>query len=225
MESAKKYVLVDPRQYDELLRRGAPSGGGADGNNSRVRSAHPADRSSCINDDDVKAKLHEKELYRMRKKFQKRIKPTISSHKLVAEVLESVPQTQRYKAKRLMTAISRHPDADFNETGEFVYKQSTIPLSHAIDLIADVLDTSKTASSKTPPLGWREFASALRDLNVPRELIPNRHRWKDISPISSEEITTPSTSGRRRRKLPYAPQWIEEIEDHEAPPILWREDL
>ena len=148
-------------------------------------------------------------------------KEDVQRDKWIKDVLESFPDDKRYKAKRLLDAIDKNPDAEFNDRGEFVYKQTTIPLSHAIDLIADVLNTSKTI--KTAPRGWNEFVQALRDVNVPIELVTNRNRQKYLQATEEAPPRAMRRPRQPRTRLQSKSVRWEEVEDEMIPRMLWEE--
>jgi len=54
------------------------------------------------------------------------------------------------------------------------YRGSPILNSDLSDLMVDILQ--KTSTNFSP--GWKELASSLKELNVPKELVPNEKIWK-----------------------------------------------
>lgn len=150
--------------------------------------------------DDIKAKQYYSILNRYMR--PKQVKPT-NNNNVEAELLESVPIQVKYKAKRLMRIIRNHPEADWNERGELVYRQTTIPNSHIIDLISDIL---KPSSNSAAPRGWEEFAEVLKSSSVPKELVPNTQRWKYIQkqiekPTQETRVSSSSSARKTRKKL------------------------
>lgn len=127
--------------------------------------------------DDIKAKEYYKILTQhMRKKKQPRQeKDTVED-----EVLQLVPQQNRYKAKRILRLIKESPEAGWNERGEFIYRQRTIPGSNVIDLVVDTFNKN----SQDPPEGWQLYASAIKD--APKELVLNPLMWKYIHPPAKQ---------------------------------------
>lgn len=90
------------------------------------------------------------------------------------DILRTVPKTLRRKAEALLDRIKRHPDMTWNERGEFTYKGKTLSGTNVVDLINDAIRHRKTFQ----PHGWQDFARALRQSNVPQDLIGHRERWE-----------------------------------------------
>ena len=88
--------------------------------------------------------------------------------KIQEDVLKSIPVTFQRKARLLIDLVKRNPHLSWNQRGEFTVKDQPIVGSHMIDLINDVL---RRRRSQAPPTGWEEFAEALRDSNVPQDLV------------------------------------------------------
>jgi len=164
--------------------------------------------------DDEKAKLYSNSLSRylnidkpnVLTKFESKESPAIlADHSPMIEyqVLDTVPKKWRTQASRLLTHIKVHPDISWSSKGELVLKNTVIPQTHAVDLVNDLL---RKRTSSSLPTGWRLLAYALKDSNIPHELIGNQDRWKYIS--TSPEETQPVTSSRRdeRQQRPYT--WI-----------------
>ena len=100
------------------------------------------------------------------------------------------------------------PDISWNEKGELKYKGETVQGSNVVDLVNDVLRKRKYFN----PQGWETFGEALREANVPQDLIGHEDRWRFItqtkrtsrshkgqqspSPIRPYSLKTP----RNRRK-------------------------
>ena len=85
-------------------------------------------------------------------------------------VLETVPKKWKSQASRLLTHIKNNPDVTWSEKGELVLKNTTIPKTHAVDLVNDLL---RKRTSTPSPSGWKQLANALKDYNIPHELIGN----------------------------------------------------
>jgi len=119
------------------------------------------------------------------------------------EVLESVPKKWKTQASRLLTHMKLNPDIGWSSKGELVLKNTTIPKTHVVDLVNDLL--RKRASSSIPS-GWRQLAEALKDSNIPHELIGNQDRWQYINGPSEE--SSPVTPSRKRRKHQSLTNWL-----------------
>jgi hypothetical protein len=118
------------------------------------------------------------------------------------EVLESVPKKWKSQASRLLTHLNVNPDIRWNAKGELVLKNATIPKSHIVDLVNDLL---RKRASVSIPTGWRQLADALKDSNIPHDLIGNQDRWIYINGSSDE--TPPVTPSRKRRKHQALTNW------------------
>lgn len=119
-------------------------------------------------------------------------------------VLDSVPQKWKLRASRLLKHIKNNPQVGWSEKGELILQNNTIPNTHVIDLVNDLM--RKRTSARTPN-GWKQLADVLKDHNVPHELIGNMDRWNYINQSSdSVDSVTPNTERRttserkRRRK-------------------------
>ena len=125
------------------------------------------------------------------------------------EVLAVVPKQSmmKRKAQALLERIKRQPDMGWTERGELVFEGEVIKGSNIVDLVNDVLRNRKSFDH---PHGWRQFARALRQSNVPRDLVGNRRLWDwmhheattsdrhssevEITPLKRERYQTPLTS-------------------------------
>lgn len=169
MEHAKKLMLVDPRLYRPTTKE-------------RTLTKLDTDIESTLNSDlpdDEKAKRYLETLHKFRAidDFNDSSKQLEKRNDIETEVIDSVPSTQQYKAKRLMNYFKKVPDIEWSEKGELIYRQHIIPNSHIIDLVSDIL--KKKTVGKNPE-GWQEIVNILREANVPREFVPNAQVWKRV---------------------------------------------
>src|SRR5688572_19801910 len=220
MEHAKKMILVEPRQIEKLKETMLDKTlSKLDGDIYEILHRHVAD--------DEKAKLYSNSLSRYLNidkpnvvtKFESTVDSgakgstaaaaaAASSAKVVdavgvdgwkiteSQVMESVPKKWKSQASRLLTHIkNNNPEITWSSKGELVLNETAIPNTHAVDLVNDLM-RKRTAS--TTPNGWKRLADALKESNVPRELIGNKDRWGYISAPSEE--TSTFTPSRRREK-------------------------
>ena len=103
--------------------------------------------------------------------------PPVKVDSIEEDVLKSTPSTFQRKARLLMELVKRNPQLSWNQRGELTVKDQPIEGSHMIDLVNDVL---RHRRSRAPPTGWEQFAEALRDSNVPQDLIGHPERWEYI---------------------------------------------
>ena len=94
------------------------------------------------------------------------------------DIAEYVPKAYKSKAQRLLRRLKTHPNFSWNQRGEITWDGQVVPKTNLVDLVNDVLRKRKLFS---PATGWETFAAALRDVNVPRELVGNPDRWRYIT--------------------------------------------
>ena len=116
------------------------------------------------------------------------------------EVLHTVPKTLRRKAETILERINRHPNMNWNDRGEFVFNGEVVRGSNVVDLVNDIIRHRKSFQ----PHGWEEFARALRQSNVPQDLVGNRNRWDWMhrETATSDAFSTAEESSPPRRSRP-----------------------
>lgn len=97
---------------------------------------------------------------------------TLPDDPLKEEVLSSVPKSMKNKADLLWRKMKNSSEIDWNEKGELKYKGQTMKGTNVVDLVNDVLRKRKHFE----PRGWQVFTEALKDANVPQELIGHEDR-------------------------------------------------
>jgi hypothetical protein len=203
MEFAKKMVLVEPRQIEKWKE------------NMQDKTLAKLDGEiyeTLHRDvaDDEKAKIYSNSLRRylninkpeIVKKFEwpeELVKEEEAAEdktkNLETLMLNTVPNKWKKHASRLLTHMQKNANVDWSQKGELILNDKTIPKTHIADLVNDLL--RKRVSSQVPA-GWEQLADALKDSNVPHELIGNQERWRYINGTLEE---TPSvTSSRKRTK-------------------------
>ena len=84
------------------------------------------------------------------------------------EVMKSVPKLYKTGARQLLDKIKENRDLlHWNEKGELMYENKSIPGSHVVDLVNDILRHRKGFE----PVGWSVFARGLARMNVPENLV------------------------------------------------------
>ena len=74
------------------------------------------------------------------------------------EVMKSVPKLYKAGARQLLDKIKENRDLlHWNEKGELMYENKSIPGSHVVDLVNDILRHRKGFE----PVGWSVFARGL----------------------------------------------------------------
>lgn len=138
------------------------------------------------------------------------------SSKVPEQVLRLIPATFRPKAAELLDRIKESENMSWTDNGQLVVGSRVIPNTNITDLISDVVRSRKTAK---PPSGWQEFVIALKDLNIPEEVIGNKDRFRYMmsGTLESAEnnFTTPPSTPRARlargRGTPIRPPAAEAI--------------
>ena len=129
---------------------------------------------------------------------------------LEAEIIQSAPKNLRHKASILLKRLKQDDNIAWNTKGQLVYKGDVIPNTHIHDLVQDVLRKRKTHI----PVGWQIFARALRESNIPQDLVGNLDRWQWMNQeeeipmgvtVSATEVHTPKMKSRSSKQLRWAP--------------------
>ena len=129
---------------------------------------------------------------------------------LEAEIIQSAPKNLRHKASVLLRRLKQDDNIAWNTKGELVYKGDVIPNTHIHDLVQDVLRKRKTHV----PVGWQTFARALRESNIPQDLVGNLDCWQWMNQeeqtpmgvtVSATEVHTPKIKSRSSKQLRWAP--------------------
>ena len=128
-----------------------------------------------------------------------------------AEIIQSAPKNLRHKASVLLRRLKQDDNIAWNTKGELVYKGDVVPNTHIHDLVQDVLRKRKTHV----PVGWQTFARALRESNVPQDLVGNLERWQWMNQeeeptpmgvtVSATEVHTPKMKSRSSKQFRWAP--------------------
>lgn len=93
-------------------------------------------------------------------------------------ILATLPSTYKRKAENLINILNATGLVDWDRNGTVTIKGEILPSSNIIDLINDTLRPRKN----TNPSGWEQFASFMKEVNVPHELIGNpKRRGIDLS--------------------------------------------
>jgi len=201
-------MLVEPKQYKASMRE-------------KTLSKLDEEIESTLNSDLVDSEKAAKYIDALRR-YKYYGEPPVPEKKeekasAESEILATVSTAQRHKAKRLLDHLKRDTNFKIGDEGEIVYKQQKLHKSHVGDLLNDVLQKTSTDEG---PLGWQEFASSLKSLGVPKDLVENRARWKHVRP----DPTTPKkvrssktadnaaavtvTRGKSKRQLRKHQSWI-----------------
>lgn len=190
MNYAKKMILMDPRQLPDTNR---PT-------NSTAKAMSKLDQEmenvlQQNMDTNEKVKRYQQILQRYIT-FQEKLtepitlriqEPRVKELNLEQQITNGVPLNKRKKAEQLLKFLKSSNSIAWNQKGELIIQDKAIPHSHIFDLVDDLLRKKKNFS----PTGWREFASALKLLNVPESLVGNKDRWNFIKPRIENSVTEP----------------------------------
>ena len=94
-----------------------------------------------------------------------------------ATIVEHIPQNIRSRTTALLTRLKARPDViSWDDSGEVKLEGETIPQSNISDLISNAVRGKKNFN----PTGSKEFFRVLSKMNVPRDLVRNEGRWKQL---------------------------------------------
>lgn len=115
---------------------------------------------------------------------------------LVETIIGSVPKTFQAKAERLVRFL-KDQRIKWLPSGELIdIDGHSIPNTHIVDLINDLVRERK----KVRPNGREALARQLSKTNMPRELVGNEERWRTITNIAVNEVTSNASSKVRKRR-------------------------
>ena len=94
-----------------------------------------------------------------------------------ADVVEHIPKSLRARATALLNRLKARPDViSWDESGQVSLDGKEISHSNISDLVSDALRSRRNFN----PTGSREFFRALSKMNMPKDLVRNEERWKQI---------------------------------------------
>ena len=111
--------------------------------------------------------------------------------------VSKVSTSLKTKADLLVRKMKADPNISWSEKGELKYKGETVRGSNVVYLVNDVLRKRKYFN----PQGWETFGEALREANVPQDLIGHEDRWKYIT----QTKRTPRSRKRQQSPSPIRP--------------------
>ena len=92
------------------------------------------------------------------------------------EILANIPKTQKLRASALLRRIKNSGGKlGWNSKGQMTYNKVPIAKTNIVDLVSDIIRQRKTVDA---PPGHELFATTLREINTPRELIGNKARMR-----------------------------------------------
>ena len=128
--------------------------------------------------------------------------PSETTDLIEQELIKSVPKTMKKKAELLVNRIRNSPNMRWTDKGELVYKDQVMPNTNVADLVNDTLRRRKNFE----PQGWQTFARALKETNVPQDLIGHQARWDWMQNPPLEGVR-PQQRNRKRVVSTRVPRW------------------
>ena len=108
-----------------------------------------------------------------------------------ADVVESMPPYIRQRATSLLNRLKARPEViTWDKTGQVKIEGEAIPNSNISDLVSDAIRSRKDFN----PTGAKELFQALSKLNVPKDLVRNQNRRKQLD--DTPDVSTPKSSDR-----------------------------
>ena len=99
-----------------------------------------------------------------------------------ADVVDSISTYIRQRATALLNRLETRPEViTWDKTGQVKIEGETIPNSNISDLVSDAMRSRNNFN----PTGSKEFFQALSKLNVPKDLVKNQERWKQLDDVST----------------------------------------
>ena len=117
--------------------------------------------------------------------------------------LDGLHKTYLNKGRLLLSHLLNRPEFTWDAKNELSYQGTPILGSNVIDLIHAFVKPNAPH-----PVGWQDFARALRDTNAPRSAISNRNLYQaqvtprqrqTTPPVSPATPNTPAAPLKRRR--------------------------
>ena len=140
-------------------------------------------------------------------KEEQQVEPRLSD----ADVVEPIPRTMRPRATALLSRLKAKPDMiTWDKTGQVKIESETIPGSNISELVSDAMRFRKDFN----PTGSKEFFQALSKLNVPKDLVRNQNRWKQVN--KKPYFATPTSADRYP-----ALKLLELYEEKDTPKKRW----
>ena len=98
------------------------------------------------------------------------------------------------RATALLNRLKLRPDIiTWDKTGQVKIEGETIQDSNISDLVSDAM----RARNNFNPTGSKEFFRALSKMNVPKDLVRNQERWKQVD--TPKDFSNPRFAGSSKR--------------------------
>jgi hypothetical protein len=94
-----------------------------------------------------------------------------AEHPTTKTLLESIPENQRPRSKRLINLILANNSITWGPSGEIKFHGKVIPKSNIVDLISAA--TNPTKMRRLKMVGLKEFIMFLKEVNAPKYFLGN----------------------------------------------------
>ena len=113
-------------------------------------------------------------------------------------ILEAMPQRYKHKVKVILSHIIRDPSKilAWNDVGELVYKGTTIPGSHIIDLLKD----SQYEHKAYHLTGVNTFYRGLEEIHVPKTVLRKFINKREPEQVRTRPPGTPNKKTKPKKK-------------------------
>jgi hypothetical protein len=127
---------------------------------------------------------------------------TEPSDEIETDIMDSVPATKKSRARQLIKKLKSNRDLiGWNEQGQMVFKERSVPSINIVDLVNYSLRQRKNFN----PDGWELFSKVLGHLNVPEGIVRNENRLGIVRKYKTKGITenlptTPRVQEKRKKR-------------------------
>lgn len=226
MEHSKKMILVPQDFFSKLNQQNKEQSGltndldtemGAILDNSELGEKEKWVRYQQMLQRYLKLKDQERQPLKvtMEESKQEASQPAVGLHQ---EIIESIPKMFKKKAQMLLHRLESSNDISWDGRGVVSIKGNTIIGSNIIDLVSDVVRPRKT----TDPVGWPQFSTFLKEINIPKEFISNPRR---LAYMVRGVVSTPRARQNRALVVRSSPlsRTVRRLRSQRGPAPGWRE--
>ncbi|CAC5413711.1 unnamed protein product [Mytilus coruscus] len=126
-----------------------------------------------------------------------------SDHDLNTLIEMTIPVKCREKDKKLLKFLQRQPTISWNKHGQVKINNETLPNSHIVDLLRDVVIPH---GCKQLPSGHEHFYDFLKNIHMPMGLISNRMRKQLVqsniqTTEENEQLAESEPEKNKKRKI------------------------
>ena len=192
MENARKVALVPQHLLSTLLSQQQLNPA------TQQLAGLDQDMQSILSRTDIPADVKHKQYSQLFHRFanlkerelEKPYTMTIKEKELPfnpSDVIGGLPRQYRNKGHILLQHLKKNPHIEWDERGQLIIDGRTVEHSNVTDLVHEFV---RPLRNTPPSAGWRQFAQALHEANVPQEAIVNTTRYN--AALGQEQIHTPN---------------------------------